>query len=318
MITLLPLAALLVWIVLPILILRKTTRHSWQRWLGLFVGVLVCVGVAVGGFTLISALNDTAERMVPFLNYASVALLVMATAATASLFAMLWQIDQPRSALHRAALVLYWMFFGALAVHGFALMLNAALIQLGSAIGFGVMMIVGFFSLPLMVLALLALLAAFLWIAIRHLSAPALWLCGMVALLLAGSFIALTLAGAGIDRAYHDTYYVIAHWHYVLSICAVCAAITALFVFLERGKHPYPRLLAKLQFWLMAIGTALIFTPQFMLSRARMPRRYVDYPEAFAYYNALSGIGTLICAASLALLIWILIATVLKRRAAPG
>ena len=89
-----------------------------------------------------------------------------------------------------------------------------------------------------------------------------------------------------IDRAYHDTYYVVAHFHYVMS-SAPCSAIFA-GVYFWIGKmsgRQYPEWAGKLHFWMMFIGANLTFFPQHFLGRQGMPRRYIDYPEAFAYWN---------------------------------
>ncbi len=100
---------------------------------------------------------------------------------------------------------------------------------------------------------------------------------------------------AGVDNYMHDTYYVVAHFHYVLSLGAVFAMFAGFYYWFPKmsGKM-YNELLGKLHFWMFFIGVNVIFFPQHFLGIQGMPRRYPDYTDAFAYWNKISTIGYMI------------------------
>ncbi|WP_300039214.1 cytochrome c oxidase subunit I [uncultured Roseobacter sp.] len=161
-----------------------------------------------------------------------------------------------------------------------------------------------YFMLATMVIAVPTGVKIFSWIATMwggsvEFKTPMLWAFGFLFLFTVGGVTGIVLSQAAVDRYYHDTYYVVAHFHYVMSLGAVFAIFAGIyFYFPKMTGRMYPEWAGKLHFWAFFIGANLTFFPQHFLGRQGMPRRYIDYPDAFAYWNWWSSLGAFLSFAS--------------------
>jgi cytochrome c oxidase subunit 1 len=177
-----------------------------------------------------------------------------------------------------------------------------------------------YFMLATMVIAVPTGIKVFSWIATMWggsltFETPMLWAFGFLFLFTVGGVTGIVLSQAPVDRVYHDTYYVVAHFHYVMSLGAVFGIFAGIYFWIGKmSGRQYPEWAGKLHFWTMFIGANLTFFPQHFLGRQGMPRRYIDYPEAFAYWNWFSSIGAFISFASFIFFIGIVFYTLLWGR----
>jgi cytochrome c oxidase subunit I len=147
---------------------------------------------------------------------------------------------------------------------------------------------------------------------------PMLWAIGFIFLFTVGGVTGVVLANAGVDTVLHGTYYVVAHFHYVLSLGAVFAIFAGFYYWIPKMSGlKYSEFLGNAHFWIMFIGVNIIFFPQHFLGLQGMVRRYVDYPVALAYFNKMSTYGYFIMIAGMAIFfIMLLDMFVLRRRPA--
>ena len=179
-----------------------------------------------------------------------------------------------------------------------------------------------YFIAATMVIAVPTGIKIFSWIATMwggsiEFNVPMLWAIGFIFLFTIGGVTGVVLANSGIDTSLHDTYYVVAHFHYVLSLGAVFAIFAGFYYWIPKmSGYRYNGFLGGLHFWLMFVGVNVIFFPQHFLGLQGMPRRYIDYPEAFTYWNHISSIGYLITIAGVAVFLIMLVEMFMVRRKA--
>ena len=157
-----------------------------------------------------------------------------------------------------------------------------------------------YFSAATMIIAVPTGIKIFSWLATLwggslKFETPLLFVLGFILLFVMGGVTGVVMSNSGLDIALHDTYYIVGHFHYVLSMGAIFGIFTGFYFWIGKiSGRRYPEVLGQIHFWLFFIGVNLTFFPMHFLGLAGMPRRIPDFPDAFSGWNAIISFGSYI------------------------
>nr|UXG56047.1 cytochrome c oxidase subunit 1 [Phytophthora cactorum] len=157
-----------------------------------------------------------------------------------------------------------------------------------------------YFSAATMIIAVPTGIKIFSWLATLwggslKFETPLLFVLGFILLFVMGGVTGVVMSNSGLDIAIHDTYYIVGHFHYVLSMGAVFGIFTGFYFWIGKiSGRRYPEVLGQIHFWLFFIGVNVTFFPMHFLGLAGMPRRIPDFPDAMSGWNAVSSFGSYI------------------------
>jgi cytochrome c oxidase subunit 1 len=181
-----------------------------------------------------------------------------------------------------------------------------------------------YFMVATMIIAVPTGIKIFSWIATMwggsiQLKTPMLFAIGFIFLFTVGGVTGVKLANAGVTTILHNTYYVVAHFHYVLSLGAVFSIFAGFYYWIGKmSGRPYPEFWGKVHFWTLFVGANLIFFPQHFLGAQGMPRRYPDYPDAFWGWNFISSMGSYVSAVSMFIFLYVCWKTFMSKETVPA
>jgi cytochrome c oxidase subunit 1 len=175
-----------------------------------------------------------------------------------------------------------------------------------------------YFSAATMIIAVPTGIKIFSWLATMwggslKFETPMLFTLGFLLLFVIGGVTGVIMSTSGIDIAIHDTYYIVGHFHYVLSMGAVFGIFAGFYYWIGKitGRQ-YPEILGQIHFWLFFIGVNITFFPMHFLGLAGMPRRIPDFPDAYSGWNAVASFGSYISFFSALLFFYIVYITLVK------
>ena len=179
-----------------------------------------------------------------------------------------------------------------------------------------------YFMAATMIIAVPTGIKIFSWIATMwggsiEFKTPMLFAVGFIFLFTVGGVSGVKLSNASVDVILHNTYYVVAHFHYVLSLGAVFGIYAGFYYWIGKmSGYQYPEFWGKVHFWMTFVGVNLTFFPMHFLGAQGMPRRYPDYPDAFWGWNAVASVGAFISGISLLLFFYVIYLTFARKEQA--